>query len=203
MVNSRLGRPTYTEADRDRFLSGIEEAISLAPTRPNIYVETGTLYGDRIEWVKLNFDRICTIELSDELHNRACKRFRDDHWIVCWHGNSAEVLKKHFISEPDPIFFLLDAHHCRQGVDNEDRQYVAESFPLWGELKAISMRSGTTDIVWVDDRHNHNRDATWLNSRKKDKGWIDVTTDSLLHAMSGRNLVAAKPINNGFVMVVN
>lgn len=195
--------PEYFMAAEERFLDTVDRAIALAvPVRPNVFVETGTLYGDRTEMAMARFDAIFTIELSEHFHERAKKKFSDDPAIACLLGDSAVVLET-FVPEPIPIFFLLDAHPCRLGVDSQDRHHVAKGkFPLWEELAVISQRRNVTDIVCVDDRHNQNRTAEWLQLHNKPTFWLDVTDDAIEAAIVGREILASQKINNTFTMVV-
>ena len=200
-AHRREAEPEYFEKAKARFLDGVRQALALSPFPPTMLVESGTLYADRVAMALDVFEFIWTIELSDEFFSRACKRFENEERVACMKGDSGEVLRR-FLKCSSPLFFVLDAHGCRMGVDRADRQHVAKSFPLWAELETISQRRDVTDIVWVDDKHNMNRSAEWLRERNKAAEWVDVTYESLRKAMSAREILASERVNNAYVMVV-
>lgn len=197
----READPEYFDLAKVRFMDGVRQALALSPFPPTMLIETGTLYADRTKMALDVFEFIWTIELSDEFHSMACMRFAEEHRVACLKGDSGEVLRR-FIKCSSPLFFLLDAHPCFMGVDKKDRQHVATSFPLWKELETISQRRDVADIVWIDDRHNMNRTADWLERHSKAPEWVDVTYESLREAVSMRDIRKAERVNNAYVMVI-
>ncbi len=197
----REAEPEFHKLAKARFLDGVRQSLALSHFPPAMLVESGTLYGDRVAMALDVFEFIWTIELSEEFFSRACKRFENEDRVACMKGDSGEVLRR-FLKCSSPLFFVCDAHSCFMGVDKPDRKYVATSFPLWKELETISQRRGVTDIVWVDDRHNMNRTADWLERHNKSPEWVDVTYDSLRKAVSSREILAAQRVNNAYVMVI-
>ncbi len=169
-ISSRFCRHTdteYTEGSAKRFNDTVKASMEMAGIAPSIFIETGTLYGDRTCIAQALFNEVLTIELSDKFYRGAQKRFGTVDNVTCFHGDSAAVLPRLLeCLRQQSLFFWLDAHHCFLGVDFQDRKDVAKSFPLWGELDAIDRRDGVADIVYVDDRHNHNKSAEWLKNRK-------------------------------------
>lgn len=57
-----------------------------------ILVETGTYLGDMVEAMKADFDRIYSIELSKDLHEKAAKKFADVKNVELIHGDSGTEL---------------------------------------------------------------------------------------------------------------
>ena len=60
--------------------------------RPKVLVETGTYFVDRIEAFKNKFEQVISIELSNELAEKALKRFEKDKNVTILQGDSSVVL---------------------------------------------------------------------------------------------------------------
>lgn len=59
-----------------------------------VLIETGTYYGDMVEAMKNYLSRIYSIELSNELYEKAKRRFAGDRRIQIIHGDSGIELGK-------------------------------------------------------------------------------------------------------------
>lgn len=58
----------------------------------DVLVETGTYLGEMVEAQKRRFKRVYSIELSEELHARATKRFSRDKQVTIVQGDSGKTL---------------------------------------------------------------------------------------------------------------
>lgn len=58
-------------------------------------METGTYHGDMVDAMRRSFDRIYSIELSNELHQRAAERFAGDSIVELIAGDSSIELEKY------------------------------------------------------------------------------------------------------------
>jgi len=76
-----------------------------------VLIETGTFLGDMIEAVRSDFERICSIEISKELYDRAKARFRKAKNVVLIHGDSGQALREIVSELEEPALFYLDAHY--------------------------------------------------------------------------------------------
>lgn len=76
-----------------------------------ILVETGTYLGDMIYTTQASFDKVFSIELNEELHQRAQERFAQNKHIVLYQGDSATVLPLILNEIKEPALFWLDAHY--------------------------------------------------------------------------------------------
>jgi len=76
-----------------------------------VLVETGTYYGDMVEAMKNYFSRIYSIELSNELYEKAKRRFTGDDRIKIIHGDSGIELGKLIARLEQPALFWLDGHY--------------------------------------------------------------------------------------------
>ena len=66
----------YIEGSARRFEDTIKQSMNMTDTAPSIFIETGTLYGDRTCIAQTLFDKVLTIELSNEFYRGAQERFR-------------------------------------------------------------------------------------------------------------------------------
>ena len=73
-----------------------------------VLIETGTYLGEMVSAMKHVFDRVYSIELSDELYEKANKKFSKDSHVSILHGDSTKVLPG--ILEQIKIAFLCS---CR------------------------------------------------------------------------------------------
>ena len=87
-----------------------------------ILVETGTFQGDTLAELRNDFARLHSIELSDELFNRAMERFKNDGKVSIWHGDSGEVLSDVVETLREPALFWLDGHYS--GGETALRSYA-------------------------------------------------------------------------------
>jgi hypothetical protein len=117
------------------------------------FVETGTFVGDTTAAVARSFDRCFTIELSDDLHARAVKRFSAQPHIVCVHGDSGAAINDILSRIDQPALFWLDAHYS--GGITADAGYD----PILKELSSIFAHSSNGHVVLVDDARGHQIDA--------------------------------------------
>ena len=118
----------------------------------NTFVETGTLYGDSIEYFKDVFDILHSIEIDEELFVKACSRFKDSAKIKLHLGDSLSVLS-HIVPTLTRSFFWLDAHF--PGADCHKKKYNEEQdeklrIPLKYELEIIRNHA-FNDVIIIDD----------------------------------------------------
>ena len=70
-----------------------------------VFVETGTYFGDMVDAIKSDFDRVYSIELSEKLHAGACKRFDGDPRVELIRGDSGSVMKSVMMKLTAPALF--------------------------------------------------------------------------------------------------
>lgn len=119
----------------------------------NTLVETGTFFGDTVEFFKHTFTKVISIELSEDLAKKAMKRFEQDKNVTIIHGDSGQLLKDIVKNESAPILFWLDGHYSSEF-------YVGDLFiktartnvdtPIVEELKGI-LSSELNHVVLIDD----------------------------------------------------
>jgi hypothetical protein len=121
----------------------------------DIFFETGTFYGDTVDWLIPIFDELHSVEIYDELFEKAKNRFKNESKVNIHHGNSTEVLNKILPTINRSVLFWLDAHF--PGADAHKVPYNNEKdekirAPLYYEMQEISKRKDLyKDVIIIDD----------------------------------------------------
>lgn len=111
-----------------------------------VFVETGTYRGDMVFAVKNIFRKIYSVELGEELYERARQRFAGFRHITIMKGDSKEVLPKILEEITEPGLFWLDAHYSSGVTARGDKDT-----PIEHELKAIYGHPIKNHIILIDD----------------------------------------------------
>lgn len=147
-----------------------------------VFVETGTYFGDMVEAVKRVFDKIFSIELSDEFHIKAKDRFKADNNIELILGDSGRELKWLMSKIDQPALFWLDGHYSAgntaRGLDDT---------PVCKELEYILGDNYNNHVVLIDDARCFGQDPQYpsiddltrfINSKRRGLN-ISVKYDSI------------------------
>ncbi len=116
--------------------------------KPDIFVETGTYFGNGIQLVKNDFNEIHSIELNEKFYYKAKKRFENNNKIKIHLGDSAEVLDKLINNFDCPVLFYLDAHYS--GGETSFGKEDDKGCPVLRELEILGKRK-QKDIIIIDD----------------------------------------------------
>jgi len=111
-----------------------------------VFIETGTYYGDMVEAVMDTFSTIYSIELSAQLADKAKRRFRKAEKVEIIQGNSKTVLEDLVSKLNRPTFFWLDGHFAGGETARGD-----EDTPIFGELMQIFKTPPPRYVVYIDD----------------------------------------------------
>ena len=120
---------------------------------PKVMVETGTFFGDTIEYFKSKFETLYSIELSEELAERAVKRFANDMQVKIVQGDSGIVLKSILSEINSPVLFWLDGHYSSEFYIKGEFVRTAKGAtdtPVKKELDII-LQSKVESIILIDD----------------------------------------------------
>ncbi|MFZ2540836.1 MAG: glycosyltransferase family 2 protein [Gallionella sp.] len=125
-----------------RLVECLKEVLPLS-----VFVETGTFKGDTIANLAQHFDKLITIEFSEQLWKDAVARFENVRNVEAHLGNSPVVLamlRPGLVNTPS--LFWLDAHWCvaKNTAGNHSQ------CPLLGEILAINKLNGAS-VVLIDD----------------------------------------------------
>ena len=111
-----------------------------------VLVETGTFYGDMVNAMKKDFDQIYSIELSEELYEKARKRFKGERNIHLICGNSGVELRSVCSRMNQPTLFWLDSHYSSGVTDKGDKDT-----PIYEELGHIFNIEDKGHVIIIDD----------------------------------------------------
>jgi hypothetical protein len=109
-------------------------------------VETGTLHGDMVAALLLDFDHLYSIELSRELYWLARLRFLGRRNVHLIEGDSSEKLPRVLTRIDTPCIFWLDGHYGG-GFMARGRKDV----PIVEELSAILAHPVPGHTIVIDD----------------------------------------------------
>ena len=130
-----------------------QEAIITYADKYKTLVETGTFRGDMVEACKNSFGRVISIELSEELHADAQRRFVDASNVELLLGDSSVVLPRVLDKLTEPALFWLDAHYSFAGDAKGDT-----ITPALSEVETILSHELTHQILIDDARSFQTRD---------------------------------------------
>ena len=134
-------------------------------------VETGTYLGDMVEAQKEYFKNIYSVELSEELHNAAKKRFKDDLNVEIVLGDSAIVLQEILVKLNTPALFWLDGHYSSGITAKGDK-----NTPILEELSLV-LTHNSSHVILIDDARLFNGQEDYPNMIELCK-FIDSTSPS-------------------------
>ena len=115
--------------------------------KADAFVETGTYLGDTTAAMRSLFSRVISIELSEELHAAAKRRFSSDSNVTLIKGNSAERIGDALalVGEARPLMWL-DAHWSGGATAKAD-----ENTPILSEIRQIREAGRADVVILVDD----------------------------------------------------
>jgi len=117
------------------------------------FVETGTFLGDTVDFFKDKFDKVYSIELSEELAQKATRRFTGDPNVKIIQGDSGIVLKELIASFSAPAMFWLDGHYSSEFFVNGEYIKTAKAdkdTPIEKELSFL-LHSSFQHVILIDD----------------------------------------------------
>lgn len=111
-----------------------------------IFVETGTYMGKMVDAMKNIFSKMYSIELGDELHANAVKKFAEYKHIEIVHGDSGEMMPKVLENIDDVALFWLDGHYSGGITATAELET-----PIKKELEAIFSHKIKNHVILIDD----------------------------------------------------
>jgi hypothetical protein len=118
------------------------------------FVETGTFFGDTVEFFRNKFKKVYSIELSEELALKCSKRFENISNVKIIQGDSGEILNDIIKEISSPILFWLDGHYSSEFYVGD--QYIRtakgeKETPILEELSTILSRQNKKHVILIDD----------------------------------------------------
>ena len=111
-----------------------------------VLIETGTYLGEMVSAMKHVFNRVYSIELGDELYQKAEKKFSRNPHVSILHGDSTKVLPGILEQIKTPCLFWLDGH-CSAGITAKGEKETS----VIGELTHILSHPVKEHIILIDD----------------------------------------------------
>ena len=111
-----------------------------------VLVETGTYLGEMVEAMRPHFREVYSIELSEDLHERAKKLFAADPHVHLVRGDSADAMPDILAAVSEPCLFWLDGHYSGGITARGSLDY-----PIIRELEHISRHGVRRHVILIDD----------------------------------------------------
>ena len=115
-----------------------------------LFIETGTYKGDMIYALKNDFEQLITVELSEQYHQKAVEKFRNDKHINLLFGDSGILMPKIIKDIKVKSLFWLDGHFSSGNTAQGELDC-----PIFGELDAI-FSSPFKHVLLIDDARYFN-----------------------------------------------
>lgn len=115
-------------------------------TKSSVLIETGTYLGDMVEAQKYFFKKIYSIEIGEDLFNRARQRFNDDKNVFLINGDSGKELPGILKNLSQPVIFWLDGHYSGGFTSKGETEC-----PILEELDAIFNSGIYNHTLLIDD----------------------------------------------------
>jgi hypothetical protein len=146
-------------------------------TKYNCFIETGTLNGDTTFSLEPYFNKLYTIEFSEQYYNRTKSRYSGNkiNFIL---GDSAIVFESLLPNITDKCIFFLDGHWSSgdTGRSNKD-------CPLEEEINHINNLFTNDAIIIIDDFRLFGLDKS---SGKLGEDWSKINKELLLNILKPR-----------------
>lgn len=110
------------------------------------FYESGTYLGDMVNFAKKIFDDIYSVELSEELANKAKIKFSSNTHIHIIQGDSGNVIDDILKKIEGPCLFWLDGHYSGGITSCGD-----EHSPIVKEVSAIIKNGHGDNVILIDD----------------------------------------------------
>ncbi len=138
--------------------------------QPTIFIETGTFLGDTVEHFKNKFQSLISVELSEDLANKAKIRFENDKQVQIIQGDSSNILPALVDKIKEPILFWLDGHYSSEFFVKDEFIKTAKgdsNTPIVKELEII-LAACIKPIILIDDARlfNGTNDYPSINAIK-------------------------------------
>lgn len=110
------------------------------------FVETGTYFGDTLGYIAKSGVQCTSIELSKEIYQAACMRFKACKNIRLVQGDSGQRLPGVLNEINKPSLFWLDGHYS-SGITASAKAHT----PISAELEAILSHPIKQHVILIDD----------------------------------------------------
>jgi hypothetical protein len=146
-------------------------------TKYNCFIETGTLSGETIFALEPYFDKLHTIEFSENWYNNTKNRYSGNkiNFIL---GDSSIVFESFLPKITDKCIFFLDGHWSGGDTGKSDKDC-----PLDEEITHINNLFQNDAIIIIDDFRLFGLDKS---SGKLGEDWSKINKENLLNILKSR-----------------
>ena len=137
------------------------------------FVETGTYHGDTIIEMSNYFDKLYTIELSNNLYEQFQQKNYNKEKIKSILGDSSEKISEVITELQSDTIFFLDGHFSSCGTAKGSKDV-----PLIEELLVINELFHKESIIIIDDFRLFNTNFS--------EDWTEITLDSVRNVIKNR-----------------
>lgn len=112
-----------------------------------VFIESGTFLGDGVLMaLEAGFQKIYSVEISHNLHQRCCQRFQGDPRVHLYLGDSTEIFKEILLGLHERATFWLDGHYS-EGITEKGKTNT----PILQELALIASHPIKNHTILIDD----------------------------------------------------
>lgn len=144
-----------------------------------VFIETGTYYGNMLEACIEHFEQLVSCEIEKHFYRRAQRRFGGKSKVKVLHGDSGKLLPEVLRAIKRPCLFWLDAHYScgltgRAGIET----------PIGCELEAI-FRHPYRHTILIDDASsfagtNDYPTIAWVEKAARQAGYLFSLSDNII-----------------------
>lgn len=193
------------------YYSRVNRSIFLDIVNNNVqnFIETGTGLGDTVDYVVKNLNKnisIYSIEIYEEIADKARRRFINSQNCNILNGNSYEVLADLVPKLSGNCMFFLDAHF--PGADFGYTKYSDDiehntKLPLQKELELIcSLRDTKSDVFLIDDLRIYEEGNFEMGNWPKENGAVHTGIDFIYDLLGNTHNIQKHYFFSGFVTIL-
>lgn len=156
------------------------------------FVETGTAYGQTLMQIYPYFNKIFTVEISEELWNWVNPHVKELTHVQHVLGDSLLEIPKFLktLTKDDKVFFWLDAHWS-QGLSSKNEYDV----PLIQECVIIDNGYlADTAVIVIDDVR--------MFGTKGNEDWTDISIEAVKSSFKKFKILFSKEINDRLLLFI-
>lgn len=109
------------------------------------FIETGTFGGSTAVWASTVFNKVYTVELSEDIYKKTSTKYRNKKNISFNQGNSVDFLDKMVKTIDKPSVYWIDSHYSQCGTAGGGQPHT-----LLKEIDILN-KSKYDDFLFIDD----------------------------------------------------
>jgi hypothetical protein len=119
-------------------------------------IETGTYFGNMVDVMRREMDRVVSIEVDTNLAALARHRFEGDRKVTIIQGDSAKVMADLVPTLDAPALFWLDGHYS-----GGETSFGESHCPIMQELPPILTDARFAHVILIDDARTFGADPAY------------------------------------------